>query len=89
MEHRRLGRREEVSGRPMAALHHMEWRRGKRTLERDSKAVKGMSVVSRRSKVYRLPGCPGYDQVSAKNRGLFVSREAVEAERYRLAGDCR
>jgi hypothetical protein len=66
-----------------------QWRAGQRTIERHASTVKGAVVGNRRSRVFHLPGCPGYAAVSEKNRVLFLSREVAEAEGYRLAGNCR
>ena len=67
----------------------MEWRRGKRAVERSAEAVNGMTAANRRGKLYHLLGCPEYRQVSAKNQALFTYREAVEAEGFLLARNCR
>jgi hypothetical protein len=65
------------------------WRgAGQRSIERHPSTVKGAVVANRRSRVFHLPGCPGYAAVSEKNRVLFLSREAAQAEGYRLAGNC-
>jgi micrococcal nuclease len=66
-----------------------QWRAGQRSIERHPSTVKGAVVGNRRSQVFHLPGCPGYAALSQKNRVLFLSREAAEAEGYRLAGNCR
>jgi endonuclease G len=45
-------------------------------------------VGNRRSKIYHLPDCPGYDQVSAQNRVTFASAADAERAGYRKAGNC-
>ena len=62
-----------------------EWREGKRD---DTDTDEGQIVANKRSKVYHLPECPGYSQVSEKSRVLFSDREAAESEGYQLAGNC-
>jgi deoxyribonuclease-1 len=51
----------------------------------------GSAVVgNRNSKVYHLPqGCPGYDQIAAKNRVPFKSEADARAAGFRKAGKCR
>lgn len=49
-------------------------------------AVRG----NQNSKVYHLPqGCPGYDQMSARNRVEFASERDAIAAGFRKAGNCR
>ena len=45
-------------------------------------------VANRRSKVYHVPGCPGYDTVGASNRVTFASVAEAERAGYRKAGNC-
>jgi deoxyribonuclease-1 len=53
-------------------------------------AVSGDIVGNRNSHVYHLPqGCPGYIQVSTKNRVHFSSEAEAQAAGYRKAGNCR
>lgn len=47
-------------------------------------AVRGNS----RSHIYHWPGCPNYDDVSARNRVEFPHRAAAEAAGFRLARNC-
>ena len=48
----------------------------------------GQIVGNKKSKIYRAPGCPGYNSVSAANRVTFKSEEAAEAAGYRKAKNC-
>ena len=48
----------------------------------------GKVIGNRNSKVYHLPGCSGYNQVSEKNQVRFPSAEEAERAGYRLAGNC-
>lgn len=53
-------------------------------------AVSGIIVGNRNSRVYHLPqGCPGYNQVAAKNSVPFSSEGEARAAGYRKAGNCR
>lgn len=44
---------------------------------------------NRRSKVYHLPRCPSYNQVSPANAVLFATEAEAIAAGYRKAGNCR
>lgn len=55
-----------------------------------SLAASGDIFGNRNSRVYHLPqGCPGYNQVSTKNRVHFSSEADAQAAGYRKAGNCR
>jgi len=45
-------------------------------------------VGNKNSKIFHLPGCPGYDRVSEKNRVFFDSSADAEAAGYRVAKNC-
>jgi endonuclease YncB( thermonuclease family) len=49
----------------------------------------GSIVGNRNSKKYHLEGCPGFRDVSEKNRVVFKSVEEAEAAGYKRAGNCR
>jgi len=49
----------------------------------------GQIVGNKNSKIYHMPGCPGYDQVSGANRVTFRSESEAEAAGYRRAKNCR
>ncbi|CAM3673095.1 Endonuclease-1 [Pseudomonas reidholzensis] len=50
----------------------------------------GVIVGNQNSHLYHLPsGCPGYSQVSAKNRVAFTSEPEAQAAGYKKAGNCR
>jgi len=49
----------------------------------------GPVIGNTRSKRYHLPGCPGYDQIPARNQVMFVSAELAQAAGFKLAGNCR
>jgi endonuclease G len=53
-----------------------------------STASAGPVIANRRSKVYHVPGCPGYGEVGEKNRVTFASVAAAESAGYRKAGNC-
>lgn len=48
----------------------------------------GKIIGNRNSKVYHLPGCASYNQVSQKNQVRFDSAAEAEQAGYRLAGNC-
>nr|WP_319528419.1 endonuclease [Pseudomonas laurentiana] len=54
-------------------------------------AIKGSLIIgNRKSQVYHLSqGCPGYEQVSAKNQITFDSESDAQAAGYRKAGNCK
>ena len=43
---------------------------------------------NKRSRIYHLPTCPGYDQISADNRVLFRTEAEARRARYRKAANC-
>ena len=45
-------------------------------------------IVSRNSRKYHLPGCPGFTQVSAANRAPFTSEAETQAAGCTQAGNC-
>src|SRR5262249_28241155 len=49
----------------------------------------GQIVGNTNSKIYHIPGCPGYDSVSERNRVTFRSEAEAEAAGYRKAKNCR
>jgi endonuclease G, mitochondrial len=48
----------------------------------------GPVIGNRKSKVYHLPDCPDYDQVTKENRVKFKSADDAERAGYRKAGNC-
>ena len=54
-------------------------------------AIGGSLIIgNRKSQVYHLSqGCPGYEQVSAKNQITFDSESDAKAAGYRKAGNCK
>ncbi len=73
-----------------------EWRKPHRELSHGGAPVastalssEGPIIGNQKSKVYHWPGCPNYDNVSAKNCVEFQSREAAAQAGYRPAGNCR
>lgn len=51
-------------------------------------SLDGKVIGNRNSKVYHLPGCSSYNQVSEKNQVRFDSAEEAEKAGYKLAGNC-
>lgn len=51
-------------------------------------SASGQVIGNRNSKVYHLPGCSSYHQVSEKNQIRFDSAAEAEKAGYRLAGNC-
>lgn len=49
----------------------------------------GKIIGNRNSRVYHLPGCSSYNQVSQKNQVRFDNAAAAEQAGYKLAGNCR
>jgi endonuclease YncB( thermonuclease family) len=45
-------------------------------------------IGNRRSRIYHLPNCPNYQDVSERNRVLFSSKEEAERAGYRMAKNC-
>lgn len=41
------------------------------------------------SKVYHLPGCPGYGKMKPENRVTFTSEQEAQQAGYHKAGNCR
>lgn len=62
-----------------------EWRRGVRGPGDTGAAVQG----NRNSRIYHVPGCPGYGSMSPKNVVDFSSEAEAAAAGYRKAGNCR
>ena len=56
-----------------------------------ARAIGGSLIIgNRKSQVYHLSqGCPGYEQVSAKNQITFDSESDAQAAGYRKAGNCK
>ena len=48
----------------------------------------GPVIGNKNSKIYHVPGCPGYDKVSEKNQIKFQTVEEAEAAGYRKAKNC-
>lgn len=46
-------------------------------------------IGNRNSRVYHLPGCPGYTAVGRNNRVEFRSESAAQQAGYRRAGNCQ
>ena|SRR5262245_2468200 len=51
-------------------------------------ATEGAIKGNRRSKIYHLSSCPGYDRVSAGNMVTFPSETAATRAGYRKAKNC-
>jgi endonuclease YncB( thermonuclease family) len=51
-------------------------------------ATQGEVIGNKNSKKYHLVGCPGYSQVSEKNRVMFKTATEAEAAGYTRAGNC-
>ena len=49
----------------------------------------GQIIGNKNSKIYHMPGCPGYDQVSEVNRVTFGSETEAQRAGYRKAKNCR
>lgn len=69
-----------------------EWRQNARSAReaRDPppSPAAGLVLGNRRSRVYHLPHCPNYDDISPANREPFASARAAEAAGYRRARNC-
>ncbi len=48
----------------------------------------GVVVGNRRSRIYHLPNCPNYKDISPQNRVAFKSREEAARAGYRMARNC-
>jgi len=48
----------------------------------------GKIIGNKNSKIYHMPGCPGYDRVSAANRVTFRTSAEADAAGYRRAKNC-
>jgi len=48
----------------------------------------GQIVGNKNSRIYHLPGCPGYDSVSVANRVMFRTSAEAEEAGYRKAKNC-
>jgi len=48
----------------------------------------GQIVGNKNSKIYHVPGCPGYGNVSERNRVTFKTVAEAEAAGYRKAKNC-
>lgn len=48
----------------------------------------GPVIGNRNSKLYHLPGCPGYNATSERNRVRFANAAEAETAGYRRAGNC-
>jgi len=56
---------------------------------RDGPSALTLPIIgNRRSHIYHRPDCPGYSQVSLKNRVPFNSAAEAQAAGYRLAKNC-
>lgn len=71
-----------------------QWRRGVRSADasdaaRPDAASSEPVVGNRRSRIYHLPRCPNYGDVSPRNRVPFASAQAARAAGYRQARNCR
>jgi endonuclease YncB( thermonuclease family)/methylphosphotriester-DNA--protein-cysteine methyltransferase len=55
----------------------------------ETSATQESVIGNKNSKKYHLSNCPGYNQVSEKNRVIFKSAEEAEAAGYTKAGNCR
>lgn len=53
-----------------------------------SQSASGDIIGNKNSKKYHLPGCPGYNTVSEKNRVYFKTAQEAEAAGYTKAGNC-
>ena len=53
-----------------------------------NKVSPGPIQGNRRSKVYHLPSCPGYDRISPQNVVPFTNEGAAQGAGYRKAGNC-
>lgn len=51
-------------------------------------SANGKVIGNRNSKVYHLPGCSSYNQVSEKNQVRFDNAAEAEQAGYKLAGNC-
>ncbi len=74
-----------------APAGQLAWADGRRAAPASAQEGEGGEVIgNRNSRVYHLPaGCPGYAQVSEKNRVPFTSAAEAEAAGFRKAGNCR
>jgi hypothetical protein len=52
--------------------------------EKADELIKG----NRNSRIYHWPGCPNYDDISARNTVWFSTRSEAEAAGYRAAKNC-
>lgn len=61
------------------------------TPERENRVslTRGEIHGNRQSKIYHLPGCPGYERMSPANVVLFTSESEAVAAGYRKARNCR
>ena len=59
------------------------------TTQNTSTTQSGQVIGNKNSKIYHLPGCPGYNTVSEKNQVKFNSAAEAEAAGYTLAKNCK
>jgi Staphylococcal nuclease homologue/Metal binding domain of Ada len=53
-----------------------------------SGAASGEVLGTRNTRVYHLPGCPGYERMKPTNRVLFATEAEAQQAGYRRAGHC-
>jgi endonuclease YncB( thermonuclease family)/methylphosphotriester-DNA--protein-cysteine methyltransferase len=65
-----------------------EWRAEAKTERWGPAPPEGTIIGNKNSKKYHRPDCPGYRDMSEKNRAFFKSVEEAEAAGYKRAGNC-
>lgn len=66
-----------------------EWRADAKTERWGPAPPEGTIIGNKSSKKYHRPDCPGYRDMSEKNRVFFKSVEEAEAAGYKRAGNCQ
>ncbi|MCP9496574.1 MAG: hypothetical protein MSG64_19210 [Pyrinomonadaceae bacterium MAG19_C2-C3] len=56
---------------------------------RASESSTGAIIGNRNSRIYHLPNCPNYNDVSPKNRVVFSNGRDAERAGYRKAKNCQ
>jgi len=65
------------------------WRKEKHVAPSTASATADGAVHgTRNTRVYHLPGCPGYEQMKPTNRVLFATEAEAQQAGYRKAKNC-
>ena len=73
-----------LCGHAVEAANTSRTKAAKTTEERVPRPILG----NQKSRIYHLPGCPNYEQISVGHRVKFGSEEEAKAKGYRKAKNC-